>query len=108
MFVKWYNYLACFFAGVFLIHVLPHLMGGMSAVNIAGVLVSMGGGGLLLRAGRFSLRNGWAIVAVLTGMASVLIFTALHPRQPHGAGGRTRATTRAAAGPSTAALAMRP
>jgi hypothetical protein len=89
--VKWYNYPACFFAGVCLIHVVPHLLGGMSAINIAGVLVSLGGGGLLLWAGRFSLRNGWAIVVVPMGMASVLIFAALHPHQPHRAGGRHQA-----------------
>jgi hypothetical protein len=46
--VKWYNYLACFFAGVFLIHIVPHLLHGMSLTNIIGVLVSLAGGCLLL------------------------------------------------------------
>ena len=105
--MKWYNYFACFFAGVFLIHVVPHLLGGISAINIAGVLVSLGGGGLLLWAGRFSLKSVWAIVVVLLGMASVLIFAAFHPHRPHGAGGRDRATTQAAAGPPAAALTLR-
>src|SRR5437879_1727584 len=96
--MKWYHYLACFFAGVFLIHVVPHLLGGMSAINIAGVLVSLGGGGLLLWLGRFSVRNGRAVVVVLLGMAAVLIFATLHPHHPHGAGGRKQATTMAVAG----------
>jgi multisubunit Na+/H+ antiporter MnhG subunit len=82
--MKWYNYLACFFAGVFLIHIVPHLMHGMSAVNIIGVLVSLVGGCLLLWSGKFSLRNPLAIVLVLLGMAAVLIFAVLHPHHYHG------------------------
>ena len=27
--MKWYNYLACFLAGVFLIHLVPHLLNGL-------------------------------------------------------------------------------
>src|ERR1700730_2080215 len=77
--MKWYHYLACFFAGAFLIHVIPHVMHGMSAVNVAGVIVSLGGGCLLLWLGRFSLKNGWAILLVVMGMVSVLLFFyALH------------------------------
>lgn len=75
--MKWYNYLACFFAGVFLIHIVPHLLNGMSATNVMGVLVSLGGGCLLLWAGKFSLRNRWAVVLLILGIASVLIFGAL-------------------------------
>jgi hypothetical protein len=86
--MKWYNYLACFFAGVFLIHVVPHLLGGMSAINVAGVLVSLGGGGLLLWVGRFSFRNVWAIVLVVMGMVAVLTFAAMHPHHVRTAGGR--------------------
>ena len=77
--MKWYHYLACFFAGAFLIHVIPHVMHGMSAVNVAGVIVSLGGGSLLLWLGRFSLKNGWEILLVVMGMVSVLLFFyALH------------------------------
>jgi drug/metabolite transporter (DMT)-like permease len=81
--MKWYNYLACFFAGVFLIHIIPHLMHGMSLTNVLGVLVSLVGGCLLLWAGKFSLKNPWTIVLVLAGMAAVPIFTAIHPHHPH-------------------------
>ena len=76
--MKWYNYLACFFAGLFLIHILPHVLNGMSLTNVIGVLVSLVGGCLLLWAGKFSFRNLWAVLLVLAGMASVLIFTVLH------------------------------
>jgi hypothetical protein len=75
--VKWYNYLACFFAGVFFIHLVPHLLNGMSAVNVIGTLVSLGGGCLMLWAGKFSFRNLWAVVLLLLGIVSVLIFGAL-------------------------------
>lgn len=76
--MKWYNYLACFFAGVFLIHIVPHVLNGMSTKNIIGVLVSLGGGCLLLWAGKFSFRNRWAVILLILGMASVLIYGVLH------------------------------
>jgi hypothetical protein len=79
--MKWYNYVACFVAGVFLIHILPHVLNGFSLTNVLGVVVSLGGGCLLLWAGRFSFRNPWAIALVVLGMASVLIYTLLHPHK---------------------------
>jgi uncharacterized membrane protein YoaK (UPF0700 family) len=81
--MKWYNYVACFFAGVFFIHILPHALNGLTLTNVLGILVSLVGGGLLLWAGKFSPRNPLAIVLVLLGMASVLIFTKLRHHQPH-------------------------
>jgi hypothetical protein len=81
--MKWYHYVSCFFAGVFLIHVVPHVMNGFSAKNVAGVVVSLGGGGLLLWAGKFSYRNIWAVIVVLLGMASVFVFLALRPHHDH-------------------------
>jgi hypothetical protein len=80
--MRWYNYIACFFAGVFLIHIIPHLMHGFSLTNVLGVLVSLGGGCLLLWAGRFSLKTPWAVVLLLAGMAAVLLFEALRPHHP--------------------------
>jgi CHASE2 domain-containing sensor protein len=81
--MKWYNYVACFLAGVFLIHILPHALNGFSLKNVIGILVSLVGGCLLLWVGRFSPRNPIAIALVFLGMASVLIFTWLHPHKPH-------------------------
>ena len=88
--MRWYNYVACFFAGVFLIHILPHVLNGLSLKNVVGVLVSLVGGCLLLWAGKFSFRNLLAIALVVLGMASVLVFTVLHPNQPHPAPGRSQ------------------
>jgi hypothetical protein len=90
--MKWYNYLACFFAGVFLIHIVPHLMNGFSFTNILGVAVSLIGGILLLWAGKFSLRNPLAIILVLAGMVSVYIFTIIHPHHAHSQTTQTSAT----------------
>ena len=87
--MKWYNYLSCFVAGVFLIHVIPHLIHGLSVVNIVGALISLVGGCLLLWLGKFSLRNPWAVLLLLAGMAAVLAVDAMHhhrlPGGPHAA-----------------------
>jgi hypothetical protein len=39
--MKWYHYVTCFVAGVFLIHILPHVLNGLSVKNVVGVLVSL-------------------------------------------------------------------
>jgi hypothetical protein len=82
--MNWYNYLSCFVAGVFLIHVIPHLIHGLSVVNVVGASISLVGGCLLLWAGKFSWRNPWAILLLLAGMAAVLAVDALHHRSPGG------------------------
>jgi hypothetical protein len=81
--MKWYNYLACFLAGVSLIHILPHMLNGLSLKNFLGVVVSAALGALLLWAGKFSFRDPWAVFLVLAGMAAVLVFTVLHPHHDH-------------------------
>ena len=88
--MRWYNYVACFFAGVFLIHILPYVLNGLSLKNVVGVLVSLVGGCLLLWAGKFSFRDPLAIALVVLGMASVLVFTVLHPHPPHPAPGQSQ------------------
>lgn len=82
--MKWYNYLACFVAGVFLIHLVPHILNGFSLTNVIGATVSVVVGGLLLWAGKFSFRNVWAILVVLAGMGSVFLYLAIFPHHHHG------------------------
>jgi hypothetical protein len=84
--MKWYNYLSCFLAGVFFIHILPHVLNGLGLINVIGFAVSLIGGCLFLWAGRFSFKDPWKIVLVVTGMAAVLIFTFLHPHHMHSHG----------------------
>lgn len=81
--MNWYHYVTCFVAGIFLIHILPHVLNGLSVKNVVGVLVSLGVGSFLLWIGRFSLRNVWAIVAVVAGTGSVFVFLAVHPHHLH-------------------------
>jgi hypothetical protein len=87
--MKWYHYLCCFLAGVFLIHILPHALNGPSLTNLLGILVSLAGGLLLLWAGKFSFRDPWKIALVVLGMVGVLIFTALHPHHEHTPAGQS-------------------
>jgi hypothetical protein len=81
--MKWYHYLACFVAGVFLIHALPHLLNGFSLINVIGVIVSLGVGSLLLWAGKFSIKNTWTLLLVVAGMISVFLFLLVHPHKAH-------------------------
>lgn len=73
----WKNYLACFLAGVFLIHILPHVLNGFSWKNVLGIVVSGVVGGLLLWFGKFSFRRPWTVVLLLAGMGSVLVYAAV-------------------------------
>jgi hypothetical protein len=81
--MKWYNYLDCYLAGVFLIHVVPHLLNGISLTNVFGIVVSLGGGCLFLWAGKFSFKDPLAVVLLLAGIVSVLIFGAMYHHHPH-------------------------
>jgi hypothetical protein len=75
--MKWFHYLSCFVAGVFLIHLVPHVLNGLSVKNVAGACVSVGVGGLLLWLGKFSFRKPLAIVMVILGMAAVVAYDLL-------------------------------
>ena len=79
--MKWLQYASCFLAGVFLIHVVPHILNGLSLKNMIGVAVSLGFGSLLLWLGRFSFRKPWAIVMVILGMAAVPAYDLLRMHQ---------------------------
>ena len=74
--LRWKNYLACFLAGVFLIHILPHVLNGFSWMNVLFAAISLGVGAVLLWIGKFSFRNLWTVVLLLAGMASVLLYAA--------------------------------
>ena len=75
--MKWFQYVFCCLAGVFLIHLVPHILNGLSVKNVVGALVSVGVGSVLLWLGKFSFRKPWAIVMVILGMAIVLAYDAL-------------------------------
>lgn len=85
--MKWYNYLACFFAGFFLLNTVPHLIHGISGdpfpspfanppgkglssamVNTLWGLFNLVVGYLLFRAGKLTRSNIWGIVLFFAGV----------------------------------------
>lgn len=81
--MKWFHYVACFFAGFFLIHLVPHLTHGLSMRNALGATISLVVGCLLLWAGRASVKRPWTLVWVLLGMMSVLLYGMLYANRTH-------------------------
>jgi hypothetical protein len=84
--MKWYHYLACFFAGMFLTNAVPHFVNGISGdsfpspfsnppgkglssptVNVLWALFNILVGYLLLKAGK-TLPNRWALIIFFLGM----------------------------------------
>jgi hypothetical protein len=85
--MKWYHYIACFFAGIFLINTVPHLVHGVSGdsfpspfanppgkglssptVNVLWALANLLIGYILLRAGKVSRSNKWSLLAFFAGI----------------------------------------
>lgn len=97
--MKWYNYVACFFAGVFLTNGIPHFIHGLDGdafptpfatppgtglssplVNIMWALGNFGVGYLLSRVGKVSEKNKWTMASMFLGVAILsLAFAILAP-----------------------------
>ena len=94
--MKWYRYIACFFAGLFLINTVPHLVRGVSGdsfpspfanppgkglssptVNVLWGLANLLIGYILLRAGKVSQTNKWSLLAFFAGVASLSIMMSI-------------------------------
>ncbi|MFL6307366.1 MAG: hypothetical protein ACJ72H_27860 [Candidatus Sulfotelmatobacter sp.] len=98
--VNWYNYIACFFAGMLIANVVPHFVHGVSGdrfptpfahppgkglssptVNVLWALVNLLAGYLLFRVGRVSSGGNLALlvffagIVVLSAMMSVTFAT---------------------------------
>jgi len=90
--MKWYHFIACFFAGAFLTNTVPHFVQGVSGdpfpspfadppgkglssptVNVVWGLANLVIGYLLLRAGRVSQSNYWSLLAFFAGIAAISI-----------------------------------
>jgi hypothetical protein len=90
--VNWYNYIACFFAGLFLANVVPHFVYGISGdrfptpfanppgkglssptVNVVWALFNLVVGYILFRVGRVSSGNGSALVVFFAGIVAISI-----------------------------------
>jgi uncharacterized membrane protein len=90
--MKWYNYIACFFAGLFIANFVPHFIHGISGetfptpfanppgrglssptVNVLWGFLNLVIGFLLLRAGKLSDKNKWALFIFFAGILIISI-----------------------------------
>ena len=90
--MSWYNYIACFFAGLFLTNVVPHFVSGISGdrfptpfarppgkglssptVNVVWALINLVVGYILFRAGKLSNGDTSAIIVFLAGIVAISI-----------------------------------
>jgi hypothetical protein len=95
--LNWYNYIACFFAGMFLANVVPHFVHGISGdpfptpfahppgeglssppVNVVWALVNLVVGYILFRAGKVSSGDDSALVVFFAGIAAISIMGSVH------------------------------
>jgi len=93
--MKWYNYLACLFAGLFLANFVPHFVMGVTGqsfpspfsnppgkglsspiVNILWGLLNLVIGYLLFRAAKISNKNIWALIIFFAGILMMSLMLA--------------------------------
>ncbi|MDR2836361.1 MAG: hypothetical protein LBV69_09275 [Bacteroidales bacterium] len=94
--MKWYNYLAAFFAGAFLTNAIPHFVNGISGnafptpfatphgvglssplVNVLWALFNLLIGYLLLRASKTNSKNWWSLLIFFLGIALISIYLSI-------------------------------
>ena len=101
--MKWYNYVACFFAGFFLANVVPHFIHGISGdsfptpfahpsgkglssplINVLWALLNMIVGYLLYKAGKISSQNKMTLLIFFIGIAvcSIMLSIAFVDKMP--------------------------
>lgn len=90
--MKWYHYIACFFAGAFLANMVPHFVHGISGdsfpspfanppgkglssptVNVVWGLGNFVIGYILYRVGRVSQMNKWSLLCFFVGIVCMSI-----------------------------------
>jgi len=88
--VKWYHYVACFFAGMFLANAVPHFVQGVTGVPFPTPFASPPGKGLssptvnalwgmfnlvagylLIRGGKVSKAKTWTVVLLFAGILAM-------------------------------------
>lgn len=94
--MKWYNYIACFFAGFFIANVVPHFIHGISGdsfptpfanppgkglssptINVLWALFNLIIGYLLFRAGKISSNNKLALLIFFIGIVACSIMLSI-------------------------------
>ena len=95
--MNWYNYVSCFFAGMFLANAVPHFVNGVSGnpfptpfahppgrglssptVNVIWGLFNLVVGFFLFRLGKISGGNYFALFVFFVGVASISIMSSSH------------------------------
>ncbi|MGZ3883732.1 MAG: hypothetical protein ACXVPQ_11960 [Bacteroidia bacterium] len=95
--LKWYHYIAAFFAGLFLANVVPHFVNGVSGnpfpspfadppgkglssplVNVLWALLNLLIGYLLFRAARINSKTRLALIIFFAGIALISIQLGIH------------------------------
>jgi hypothetical protein len=98
----WYNYIACFFSGIFLANTVPHFVHGISGnrfptpfahppgkglssapVNVLWALLNLVAGYLLFRAGKVCSGGVQAILAFFAGFAAISILMSVEFQKKH-------------------------
>jgi hypothetical protein len=88
--VNWYDYIACFFAGMFLANVVPHFVHGISGdrfptpfasppgrglssptVNVLWAFLNMAAGYILFRVGKVTSGNALAFLVFFAGIVVI-------------------------------------
>jgi hypothetical protein len=94
--MKWYHFVACFFAGAFLANTVPHFVQGVSGnsfptpfanppgkglssptVNVMWSLGNLVVGYVLFKVGRVSQANKWSLLAFFAGFAYLSIMLSI-------------------------------
>ena len=101
--MTWYDYVACFFAGVFLANAVPHFVHGISGdrfptpfarppgkglssptVNVLWALPNLAVGYALFRVGKVSSGNDSALVVFFAGIAAISTMLSAQFAKKHG------------------------
>ncbi len=94
--MKWYHYVACFFAGMFLANAVPHFVHGVSGdsfpspfanppgkglssptVNVVWGLANAVAGYLLFRAGKITQSNKWSLLVFFVGVTCMSVMLSI-------------------------------
>jgi hypothetical protein len=94
--VTWYDYIACFFAGMFFANVVPHFVHGISGdcfptpfahppgkglssptVNVVWALLNLVAGYMLFRVGKVSTGGDSALVVFFAGISAISIMSSV-------------------------------
>jgi len=100
--LHWYNYIACFFSGVFLANLVPHFVQGISGnrfptpfanppgkglssprVNVAWGLLNLLVGFFLFRAGRVASGDSLVLAVFFAGIAAISLQMSGHFASKH-------------------------